>query len=93
MAVISVQLPRVMRLQTRNVPAIELLEAVGMTKAREFVKGLGINVPADTGLSYGIGGNVSTVDEAAAYGAFANGGTYYAPTYIHKVENSRWDYA
>ncbi|WP_367370092.1 transglycosylase domain-containing protein [Latilactobacillus curvatus] len=73
---------------SRNVPAIELLEAVGMTKAREFVKGLGINVPADTGLSYGIGGNVSTVDEAAAYGAFANGGTYYAPTYIHKVETA-----
>ncbi|KRM22234.1 transglycosylase domain-containing protein [Latilactobacillus graminis] len=73
---------------SRNVPAIELLEAVGMTKAREFVKGLGITVPDDAGLSYGIGGNVSTVDEAAAYGAFANGGTYYAPTYIHKIETT-----
>lgn len=73
---------------SRNVPAIELLEDVGMTRARQFVKGLGITVPADAGLSYGIGGNVSTVDEAAAYGAFANGGTYYKPTYISKVETS-----
>ncbi|MEJ1314397.1 PBP1A family penicillin-binding protein [Latilactobacillus sakei] len=73
---------------SRNVPAIRLLEDVGMTRARKFVKGLGITIPEDTGLAYGIGGNVSTLEESAAYSAFANGGTYYKPTYINKVETA-----
>lgn len=73
---------------SRNVPAIRLLEDVGMNRARKFVKGLGITIPEDTGLAYGIGGNVSTLEESAAYSAFANGGTYYKPTYINKVETA-----
>ena len=70
---------------SRNVPAIKLLADVGMTKASQFVEGLGITIPSDAGFSYGIGGNVSTLQESAAYGAFANGGTYYKPTYVSKV--------
>ncbi len=30
----------------------------------------------------------STLQNAAAYAAFANGGTYYEPTYIDKIETA-----
>ncbi|WP_125696458.1 PBP1A family penicillin-binding protein [Lacticaseibacillus yichunensis] len=72
--------------QSRNVPAVRTLEEVGMSKAVNFLKGLGIDLPKDE--QYGssaIGASVTTEEEAAAYGAFANGGTYYEPTYIRKV--------
>lgn len=35
--------------------------------------------------SAAIGASMSTLTEAGAYGAFANGGTYYKPTYIRKI--------
>ncbi|KRM72671.1 PBP1A family penicillin-binding protein [Lacticaseibacillus brantae] len=72
--------------QSRNVPAIRALSEVGMSKAVNFLKGLGINLPASQQvLSSGIGSSVTTEQEAAAYGAMANGGVYYEPSYITKV--------
>ena len=80
--------------QSRNVPAVKALEAVGLDKAKSFLSGLGINYPdlfysnaissatSDSSQKYG----ASSEKMAAAYAAFANGGTYYAPQYINKVE-------
>lgn len=71
---------------SRNIPAIKTLNQVGLTKAFNFLKGLGITLPSNQHvISTAIGGSVSTEREAAAYGAFANGGTYYKPTYVRKI--------
>lgn len=72
--------------ESRNVPAIRTLQKVGLNKAINFVKDLGINLPqSEQVLSTGIGANVSTLQNAAAYAAFANGGIYYKPYYINKI--------
>ncbi|WP_125707999.1 PBP1A family penicillin-binding protein [Lacticaseibacillus porcinae] len=72
---------------SRNVPAVRTLATVGMSRATTFLKGLGINLSSaeKQALSSGIGATVNTEEEAGAYGAFANGGTYYKPYYVRKV--------
>ncbi|HGS3872926.1 TPA: penicillin-binding protein PBP1A [Streptococcus pneumoniae] len=79
--------------QSRNVPAVETLNKVGLNRAKTFLNGLGIDYPSihysnaissnttESGKKYG----ASSEKMAAAYAAFANGGTYYKPMYIHKV--------
>lgn len=79
--------------QSRNVPAVETLNKVGLDRAKTFLNGLGIDYPSmlyvnaissnttETGKRYG----ASSEKMAAAYAAFANGGTYYKPMYINKV--------
>jgi len=79
--------------QSRNVPAVETLNKVGLDRAKTFLNGLGIDYPSmlyvnaissnttETGKQYG----ASSEKMAAAFAAFANGGTYYKPMYINKV--------
>ncbi|GEP18732.1 transglycosylase domain-containing protein [Pediococcus argentinicus] len=72
-------------IQSRNVPAIRTLQDVGMSDATQFLKGLGISQKKPYDLANGIGLYISTLQEAAAYAAFANGGTFYKPYYINKI--------
>lgn len=79
--------------QSRNVPAVKALEKVGLKKAKKFLNGLGIDYPemvyanaissntSDSSNKYG----ASSEKMAAAYAAFANGGTYYKPSYVSRV--------
>ena len=79
--------------QSRNVPAVETLDKVGLDKAKKFLNGLGIDYPTmvyanaissnttESGKQYG----ASSEKMAAAYAAFANGGIYYKPMYINKI--------
>ena len=79
--------------QSRNVPAVETLEKVGLSKAKTFLNGLGIDYPnmvyanaissntVESHKQYG----ASSEKMAAAYAAFANGGIYHKPMYINKV--------
>lgn len=79
--------------QSRNVPAVETLDRVGLDKAKKFLNGLGIDYPTmvyanaissnttESGKQYG----ASSEKMAAAYAAFANGGIYYKPMYINKI--------
>ena len=79
--------------QSRNVPAVETLEKVGLEKAKTFLNGLGIDYPSmlyvnaissnttESSKKYG----ASSEKIAAAYAAFANGGIYHKPMYINKV--------
>lgn len=81
-------------MQSRNVPAVKALEAVGLNEAKSFLSGLGINYPelyysnaissstSDSSQEYG----ASSEKMAAAYAAFANGGIYYEPQYVNKIE-------
>lgn len=79
--------------QSRNVPAVETLNKVGLNRAKTFLNGLGIDYPS-IHYSNAISSNTTESDKkygassekmAAAYAAFAHGGTYYKPMYIHKV--------
>lgn len=74
--------------QSRNIPAIRSLQAVGITKAQNFISKLGFNYKKTLEFQNGIGLASSTLQNAAAYAAFANGGTYYKPRYINKISSS-----
>ncbi len=79
--------------QSRNVPAVETLNKVGLDRAKNFLNGLGIDYPSihysnaissnttESSKQYG----ASSEKMAAAYAAFANGGVYHKPMYINKV--------
>ena len=79
--------------QSRNVPAVKALEKVGLKQAKKFLNGLGIDYPemvyanaissntSNSSNKYG----ASSEKMAAAYAAFANGGTYYKPSYVSRV--------
>ncbi|QLB49541.1 penicillin-binding protein PBP1A [Streptococcus sanguinis] len=79
--------------ESRNVPAVKTLEAVGLDESLKFLNGIGINYPemfyvnafssntSKSGNEYG----ASSEKMAAAYAAFANGGTYYKPQYVNRV--------
>ncbi len=79
--------------QSRNVPAVETLNKVGLDKAKSFLNGLGIDYPSihysnaissnttESSKQYG----ASSEKMATAYAAFANGGIYHKPMYINKV--------
>ncbi|RDG14620.1 PBP1A family penicillin-binding protein [Enterococcus faecium] len=79
---------------SRNVPAVKLFNEVGSDKVASFLKKLGIeystihqsnaissNTEEQDGTKYG----ASSLKMAAAYAAFANGGTYYKPQYVNKI--------
>ena len=79
--------------QSRNVPAVETLNKVGLNRAKTFLNGLGIDYP-DMHYSNAISSNTTESNKqygassekmAAAYAAFANGGIYHKPMYINKV--------
>ena len=79
--------------QSRNVPAVETLEKVGLDRAKTFLNGLGIDYPS-IHYANAISSNTTESDKkygassekmAAAYAAFANGGIYRKPMYINKI--------
>lgn len=79
--------------QSRNVPAVETLNKVGLNRAKTFLNGLGIDYPSihysnaissnttESNKKYG----ASSEKMAVAYAAFANGGIYHKPMYINKI--------
>lgn len=79
--------------QSRNVPAVETLEKVGLDRAKTFLNGLGIDYPS-IHYANAISSNTTESDKkygassekmAVAYAAFANGGIYHKPMYINKI--------
>ncbi|ANO36286.1 penicillin-binding protein 1A [Streptococcus pneumoniae] len=79
--------------QSRNVPAVETLNKVGLNRAKTFLNGLGIDYPS-IHYSNAISSNTTESDKkygassekmAAAFAAFANGGIYHKPMYINKI--------
>ncbi|MGQ7462119.1 penicillin-binding protein PBP1A [Streptococcus suis] len=78
---------------SRNITAVKALEATGLDNALNFLNSIGIDYPeihysnaissntSDTSRQFG----ASSEKMAAAYAAFANGGTYYAPQYVNKI--------
>lgn len=74
--------------QSRNVPAVRTLSEVGISRASLFARKLGVNVRANAGLSTAIGADASSLQMAAAYGAFATMGVYRKPQFVSKIETA-----
>ena len=79
---------------SRNVPAAKLFADVGADNINKFLAKLGIQyksieqanaISSNSSESDGNKYGVSSLKMAAAYAAFANGGTYYEPHYVTKV--------
>ncbi len=70
-----------------NIPAVKTLALVGVDKAVQVARDLGITSPmADCGLSLVLGGcEVRLIDHVAAFGVLANGGVKNEKTAILKV--------
>lgn len=73
---------------SRNIPAIRTLSDVGLSKAKGFANNLGMDLKNSDPLSVGIGAEASSLQGASAYSSFSNGGTYYKPTYVSKIETA-----
>ncbi|CAD0133722.1 PBP1A family penicillin-binding protein [Streptococcus thermophilus] len=80
--------------KSRNVSAVKALQATGLEYAQSFLKDLGIEYP-EMFYSNAISSSTTSSDPkygassekmAAAYAAFANGGTYYKPSYIKSIK-------
>ena len=72
-----------------NIPAVKVLESIGVGTARRYLTNVGIELDdRDWNLSLGLGSmtyGASPVQMAAAYAPFANGGTFHAPYFIEKI--------
>lgn len=73
--------------QSRNIPALKTLQAVGLSNSQAFAAKLGMNYPLKSYVeSYAIGANESSpLQLAGAYAAFGNEGTYTKPHTIEKI--------
>ena len=75
-----------------NVAAVSLLNKIGVASARDYLQKVGVELDdRDWNLSLALGAmtyGVSPVQLAAAYAPFANGGTYYAPYFIERIEDA-----
>ena len=61
-----------------------------MGKFEDKLRELGMTPPSDAGLSLSIGTlEASPLQMAAAYAPFANGGLYFAPSLVRRVEDAR----
>ena len=72
-----------------NIPAVKVIEAIGVGTARRYLNAVGIELDdRDWNLSLALGSmtyGASPVQMAAAYSPFANGGTFYAPYFIERI--------
>ncbi len=80
--------------QSRNTVPTYLVESMGLQTSYDFLtKELGITTLTAEDMNYsslGMGGTyngISTMESAAAYAVFGNGGNYYKPTTYYEVRN------
>lgn len=75
-----------------NVAAVSLLNRIGVAAARDYLQKTGIPLDdRDASLSLALGAmtyGVSPVQLAAAYAPFGNGGTFYSPYFIERIEDA-----
>lgn len=76
-----------------NVAAVSLLNRISVQAARDYLQKTGIPLDdRDANLSLALGAmtyGVSPVQLAAAYAPFGNGGTFYAPYFIARIEDAQ----
>ncbi|WP_207680025.1 penicillin-binding protein 1A [Desulfonema magnum] len=71
---------------SRNIPAVKLLNAVGIDYARNYARKLGITSDLNKGLSLALGASgVSLLELVTAYSVFTNLGDLVPPVFIRKI--------
>ena len=72
-----------------NVPAVKILDVVGINKAKYIANNMGINFDKnDNGYALALGAmsnGVKPINMFASYVPFMNNGIYYEPTFIKKI--------
>ncbi|MDP4096533.1 PBP1A family penicillin-binding protein [Paenibacillus sp. P96] len=78
--------------KSENIPAVWLLNQIGVNTGYEFAQNLGITMTEeDKSLAIALGGmskGTNTLEMAQAYSAFANGGQYQSAYSIKQIKNS-----
>jgi len=81
--------------ESRNLPAVWLLNQIGVDKGLEFAKKLGFNLSSeDRNLAIALGGltnGVSPLQMATAYSVFANDGKSVDPHTVKRIDNRNDD--
>lgn len=76
-----------------NIPAVKVLNAVGVDQFVDYARTMGITTwqdPSRYGLSLTLGGvEVRMIDMATAFGVFANKGSRVQPNFLMHIEDSR----
>lgn len=73
-----------------NLPTVRMAQEVGVPQFEAKLRDLGLNPPRDGGLSLSIGTlEASPLQLAAAYAPFANGGLYFAPSAVRRMEDAQ----
>ncbi len=71
---------------SRNIPAVRLLNAVGIDYTRKYARKLGITSDMNKGLSLALGASgVSLLELVTAYSVFTNLGDLVHPVFIRKI--------
>lgn len=77
-------------MQSRNVPAVKLGQAVGLENVIDVARKLGIESPLQPVVSLPLGSvGVTPLEMAGAYATFANNGWHSHPTFIVRVSDSQ----
>lgn len=75
---------------SRNVPAIRIGQAVGLTNIIEVLRSIGVTSPIEPVISLPLGAvDMSPMEMAGAYATFASGGWYSKTTFIVQVTDSQ----
>jgi membrane peptidoglycan carboxypeptidase len=73
-------------LLSRNIPALETMQAAGVDNVVNFAHDMGITTPLKSEVTTAIGSSeVRLLDHTVGYGVFANGGTRHDPVSVLKV--------
>ncbi|MVN89234.1 peptidoglycan glycosyltransferase [Deinococcus sp. HMF7620] len=73
-----------------NLPTVRMAQELGIGTFEAKLRELNLTPPANAGLPLSIGTlEASPLQMAAAYATFANGGLYFTPTLVRKVEDAR----
>lgn len=75
--------------ESRNIPAIKTLQAIGIDKGIEYARKMGLKDPLPPYLPIAIGAGEATLDElVAAFGTIANEGLRMTPTLIARITDN-----
>jgi membrane peptidoglycan carboxypeptidase len=75
-------------LLSRNIPALETMQAAGVDNVVNFAHDMGITTPLKSEVTTAIGSSeVRMLDHAVGYGVFANGGTRHDPVSVLEVKD------
>ena len=75
--------------ESRNIPAIKTLQAIGVEKGIEYARKLGLKDPLPPYLPIAIGAGEATLDEmVAAFGTIANEGLRMTPMLITRITDN-----